>query len=84
MFAIRNAIRFILCDLIMGLDVPTPRPETCVDPLYAEYRARCELARRGWRVDHLNPEVEYPKQPIAQTLPTSHELQPIAQKGASR
>lgn len=41
---------------LLGLISPVPA-HVPVDPLYADYLARCDLARRGFRVDHLIPEL---------------------------
>ena len=55
---LRRLGRFLWNDLFIGLPMPQVNPEAALDPLYCDYRVRCELARRGWRVDHLLPEHE--------------------------
>ena len=55
---LRRLGRFLWNDLLLGLPMPQVNPENALDPLYCDYRVRCELARRGWRVDHLISEHE--------------------------
>lgn len=51
----RHLLATIARELI-GL-LPPVAPRAPADPLYADYLVRCALARRGFRVDHLIPEL---------------------------
>lgn len=55
---LRRTLAYLWNDVLLGLPMPDVKPERAADPLYCDYLVRCELARRGWRVDHLVSEHE--------------------------
>lgn len=71
--AIRNLVRWTWYTLVLGVPATQPRTLYVPDPLYADYLARRELARRGWRINHLAL-LDYPAAdaPPPETLNTPH------------